>query len=483
MKIQDQGPQKQTMLVSNMGGAGSQPGRKGVIEYSIRKLVDTCRAQDRIIVLFAGHAVEVDEQVFLVPIDGELDQGDEGPVWDKETLIPLTWVYDRLAKCRARQKVLILDVCREDRGRGEERQAGGKMGAKLDAALKNPPPGLQVWSSCIAEQTSQEVEAGNVSESVFLKQLSLALQRMPVSQQINESLPFDTLAKTVADGTKAYVAGLGVKDVTQTPRWAGEEGNNGATYDPSEPVPQAIDLEVLAPENVASPTLLTDALKEIDLPPLILTKPRQPGGLKAQSLPPILARKMSAYKADKGESDLAKAVTEAVKALNAHFTDQYRASVYKDRYKAQAQDNQFKNMVITDQKKASGSLLVLNEILEKLKEAGKERDKEENKRWQANYDYVLARLMLEVAFLYEYQSLLGSARKDTPERDPKIHNGWRVASQKKMQGDKAGKDAAKEAHGILKKMETDHAGTLWEVLAKQDRLTHLGMHWEGARLP
>ena len=128
-------------------------------------------------------------------------------------------------------------------------------------------------------------------------------------------------------------------------------------------------------------------------------------------------------------------------------------------------------------------MIPFTEALEDLRKAGEERDKEESKRWQAHYDYVPARLMLQIAYLYEYQSLLGSGPQGRAEMDANLkHNGWRVASQRKMQGDKAGKDLAKEAYGILKKVEKEHAGTLWEVLAKQDRLTHLGMHWEGAEL-
>ena len=61
--------------------------------------------------------------------------------------------------------------------------------------------------------------------------------------------------------------------------------------------------------------LLQAILKEIDLPPLILTRPRPVGGLKPESLPPILARKMAAYRADKGESELRKAVLKAVQVI------------------------------------------------------------------------------------------------------------------------------------------------------------------------
>ena len=32
----------------------------------------------------------------------------------------------------------------------------------------------------------------------------------------------------------------------------------------------------------------------------------------------------------------------------------------------------------------------------------------ESKRWQVNYDYILARVQMEYAYLYEYQYMLGS---------------------------------------------------------------------------
>src|SRR5262249_36540809 len=75
----------------------SIPPTKPVIEKTIGDFLDTSRAQDRVLLLFAGHVIEVEEVPYLVPFEGELT--------DKDSLIPLSWLYERLAKCKARQKV------------------------------------------------------------------------------------------------------------------------------------------------------------------------------------------------------------------------------------------------------------------------------------------------------------------------------------------------------------------------------------------
>ena len=96
-------------------------------------------------VFFIGHSVEMDDDVYLAPIEAELDK--------PATLIPLKWFYEQLAKCKVRQKVLVLDVNRYNQTFGQERPGGGEMGPKLDAMLKEPPAGVQVWSSCIVKQS------------------------------------------------------------------------------------------------------------------------------------------------------------------------------------------------------------------------------------------------------------------------------------------------------------------------------------------
>ena len=130
---------------------------KPIVEQTIERFLATSRRQDRIVIVFVGHAVDLDDQSYLVPLEGELAV--------KETLIPLKWLYDRLATCPARQKLLVMDVCREDTARGEERPGSGPMGPKLDAALANPPAGVQVLTACVAKQFSHEYDYATIGNN------------------------------------------------------------------------------------------------------------------------------------------------------------------------------------------------------------------------------------------------------------------------------------------------------------------------------
>src|SRR5262249_50225542 len=155
---------------------------KAVIEAAIADFADTSRDQDRIIVVFTGHAIEIEKEAYLVPVDGNRD--------DAKTLIPLTFVYDKLAKCKARQKVLVLDVFRFPPARGEPRPGPGEMTEDFDAKLLAPPAGVQVWSSCIKGQQSIEFEKG----SVFMQALNAAMQeRLPGIQEPTDPLPVEAL--------------------------------------------------------------------------------------------------------------------------------------------------------------------------------------------------------------------------------------------------------------------------------------------------
>jgi hypothetical protein len=77
--------------------------------------------------------------------------------------------------------------------------------------------------------------------------------------------------------------------------------------------------------------------------------------------------------------------------------------------------------------------------------------------------------------------MLGKIRKDDmPELDPKIHSGWRLASQEKLHLKEA-KEAAAKSREALDKLVKEHPHTPWEVLAKRERLTALGLEWQPTR--
>src|SRR5262249_2089314 len=106
----------------------ARPPVKPAIEKIITNFVGTSRPQDRIIVLMVAHSVEIDGEPYLIPLEGEQDA--------KDRLIPLSWLYETLASAPVRQKMLIVDTCRFDPTRGQERPGGEPMGEKLDAKLK-----------------------------------------------------------------------------------------------------------------------------------------------------------------------------------------------------------------------------------------------------------------------------------------------------------------------------------------------------------
>jgi hypothetical protein len=446
---------------------------KSVIEQTVTDFLTTSRPQDRILVLFIGHAVEMDGEVFLVPIEGERD--------NKESLLPLKWLYDKLAACRARQKILIMDVCRFDPSRGFERPGSGgpdakvegAMTAKIDEALKNPPPGVQLWSSCVAEQQSLEYE----NTGVFLEGLYRLSARGidGMSQRRDGSIPIERLVEPV---NKWMADKLGPYKKTQTSRLVGKEPEEGAPYDPAEPLPgKVVPKAVVAGADAADVNQVRDLLGEIDLPPIKIGKDETP--LRAEGMPPFPARVLDAYK-ESGNAD-----TELRKTLKAAV--QVLAKVpsvnLKETWDYPADENRQKVMITDHQKKeVAGIMRELDEAMADLKKAATpEARAKEPRRWQAHGDFIMARLDEELAYLNEYQGLLGQMKKELPAIDRKVQNGWRVASQLSL-SDSTAKKLAGEAKKILERIAKDYPNTPWQVLAKRDRMTALGMEWQAVRL-
>jgi hypothetical protein len=475
--------------------AGQKWGRRAptstVIKKTLTSFLDSSREQDRILVFFIGHAVELKKEVYLAPIEGDLDLPD--------TLIPLTWFYEQLANCRARQKVLVVDGNRYHRTFGQERPGGEEMSPKLDAMLRSPPTGVQVWSSCIAKQRSfawDEYPMG-----IFLDSLQEALQQeaRDKNQDPDKPLPLERLVERVNELMKND---LSKRKLEQVSRLAGKQSNEGAAYDPKEPVPPD-PKTALAPPPVAvqkTEKWVEAVLDQIGTPPIKVTHET---AIRYDALPPFSAEALKKYEDDKPNpnSPLRPAVQNARAILWALYPSQepsrlsgevsvmrqkypVRLDVLKDGYRAPAGGNaekRFKDMVEGDERKVALLIREIDDALNGLLDPKVvESRKSESKRWQVNYDFMLARVQLEYAYLYEYQSMLGSIRKEFPPLDA-VSRGWKLASHSKLQGDSAGKKYSRDGKKALDKLIKDNAGTPWEVLAKREKLTNLGLEWQPAR--
>jgi hypothetical protein len=467
---------------------------KAVIEKTLTNFLDTSRAQDRIVVFFVGHSVELGDDVYLAPIEGELERA--------ETLIPLKWFYEQLAKCKARQKVLVLDINRFNPTIGQERPGGDEMGEKLDAMLKAPPNGVQVWSSCIAKQrsyASDEYPMGVFLDS--MRETAGSLGSGKIQNDPKKSLPLERWVELVNQRMKSE---LSKRKLEQVSRLTGKEAEDNDAYDPKEaPPPNPVTALAAPPSNVTiNKMLIESVLSQAGAPPIKVTHEL---AIRYDALPPFSVDALKKYQGDvpNPESPLRKAVKNARAVLWAVYPAQepkdlsadvsvlrskigVQLNVLRDGYRAPVGggnvENQFKSRVENDERRVALIMRYIDDALNDLRDPKVVEAREsESKRWQANYDYIHARVQLEYAYLFEYQSMLGSMRKEFPPRDPELQSGWKLASQSKLQGDSAGKKFAKDGHKLLDKIIKDHAGSPWEVLAKREKLTNLGLEWQATR--
>jgi len=100
-------------------------------------------SDDLVLVYFAGHGRELQGSAFLAPVDATLESL---PV----TGIPIQYVRDLLERCKASQKVLILDACHSGAGRDVVTMPHTFREA-LDAG-----EGLYTIASCDSDQVSHD---------------------------------------------------------------------------------------------------------------------------------------------------------------------------------------------------------------------------------------------------------------------------------------------------------------------------------------
>src|SRR5262249_43202698 len=135
----------------------------------------------------------------------------------------------------------------------------------LDAALKSPPAGVQIWSSCVGKENAFEFGGG----SLFIEAFCQVLEHKGIKgiQEPTSTLPMDLLQTTV----KEYLEmALNAQKLKQTPRLVGQDGGKGAESDPDAPLATALVIRP-APAfkgGLASREMIQGILDEIEaLPP------------------------------------------------------------------------------------------------------------------------------------------------------------------------------------------------------------------------
>lgn len=138
--------------------------------------------------------------------------------------------------------------------------------------------------------------------------------------------------------------------------------------------------------------------------------------------------------------------------------------------------------ILAEQKKLGASLFHLERAFDELHKAGDDRRQEQSRRWQAHYDYVLAVLQARIVFGYEYMFLLGQFRREAIPVLSADQLGWRLGPRSGLQITEAKvQKLDREVESRWQKIERDHAGTPWEIVAQRERLSLRGLEWRPSR--
>src|SRR5262249_39232749 len=153
---------------------------------------------------------------------------------------------------------------RYDPARGYERPGSGEMGEILDAKLKQPPAGVQIWSSCMAQQQAYEFDSG----SLFLEALCDAMINLKRIQEPDDSLPLDALESRVLAYPQDLQAKNKLKKNQRAPR-AGREPAGGPAYARGAKMPDrvAISPPPVRGGIVAAPAVVNHTPDELTLIP------------------------------------------------------------------------------------------------------------------------------------------------------------------------------------------------------------------------
>ena len=183
------------------------------IREQLHALLEGCKAEDTILLGFAGHGVQLkkDGKFYFCPAKCNIDK--------PETLVSLDAIYDELKGCKAQAKILLVDACRNDPldRRGED----DRLSSVTRPLIPDPPGGTVALFSCSKGQVARENE--KLGHGYLFKFLIQGMEgdRQVVNARTGE-VGWAKLAAYVADEVRDQVKeDYGPKGL-QTPEIKGE---------------------------------------------------------------------------------------------------------------------------------------------------------------------------------------------------------------------------------------------------------------------
>ncbi|VTT96843.1 Trypsin-like serine protease with C-terminal PDZ domain OS=Singulisphaera acidiphila (strain ATCC BAA-1392 / DSM 18658 / VKM B-2454 / MOB10) GN=Sinac_4277 PE=4 SV=1 [Gemmataceae bacterium] len=460
----------------------ARPGTREVVRGSVERFLATSRAQDHVAIYFGGHAVEIGGKAYFAPADGEHD--------DPATLVAVDEIYAHLRACKAAQKVVIWDVCRFNAQRGRLRPGSEPMSAGLAAALAAAPADVEVMLTCqpgenAAEVFSAPTDSGTFSGSAFLEAFRLTGEKPPKPRR--NAQPTDPIMTAAwASVVTKRLGELG--GGSQTVKVTGAPRATAFPFDAAEPLPPRFAL----PEPAKKPPAPVPSAEVAALVAEFAVPPLKTFGLATP--PPEFPDRAAAlrdYKADVPVDDVLKnrakypfraAVLDALGDVRSLWKVVPKGGGLRVRESFTGEvSNTLKRDIKLDQNTLAIGIAALEAHNDRLDALQKDRAAQP-KRWQAHFDYARAVVKSRLAYLNEYNLMLGNVLTETlPARDAKAReDGYRLASTDtaKMKSKKDVKQLATEAAELFDRIAAERRGTPWGDQARRDRLVPYGMAWQ-----
>jgi hypothetical protein len=476
-----------------------RPMLKPIIEKAFKDFCESSRAQDRVVIYFGGHAIEKEGKGYLVPVDGD--------VADLPTLIPLDDFWAAVNGCKAQQRVVIFDVCRLNEDEDMVRPGSEKMTAALEKALHSAPRGVQVITTCSADQNALEYRRppdldakDNFAGSLFLGSLkSVANKNRAKAAKAAQDEPIP-IGEWLSQAEKRMeeVAKLTAKPVP-LPKMSGNPGQVvafSAEEKPAgrfefAPMPKGVPLEQLTKithfielpllrgsrvDNAGQATtdeegiegsvvFLDDVMK--DYKPVTLT-------------PDEIAKEPEKYKIRKVTLEALEVIRKEWKSASGEDGKMTKAGTVglRTTFAGESNDN-VKKLIAEEQETPARIILELEDKAKEMDALMEQLKTEESKFWQATFLYTLAQIKARLAFMHEYNYALGNIRTDSlpMAEGKKMGRGLQMVSSEKMKSKKDIRDIGDESKKLFAQLADEHKGTPWAVQAKRWKVVALGLEW------
>jgi len=429
------------------------PPTRELIRQALHDFLRSSRPEDRVLVFFSGHLVEKDEKLYLVPLEGNLE--------DPATLVPVEEVIHALRTCPAYDKLLVLDVAHRDPELGSDLPDPGPLPARAAKLAQEPVPGVRIWLSCSAGQFSHEFASSGIVGSVFTHFLTVIGSEKAAAAAPEISALADEVHKEVEAYVKKRIGADQRPLLSQA--WSGQK----PPAPKSKPAP--IALPKIAGPEWADPEEVRRLLDEIALP---------------VPMPPIRAKALEPYAPDYSSAEERERKTlemplRAATVRVARFLHDKHPPFRQD-FTYDGDESNFKKLILQEQEVPALYYGELSAKLEELDRVGTMRDQEPSRRWQAHYDTVMALLLARMIWVQEYNFHLGQMRVKLPPLQPP-HNGWILQPQEKLL-QKETRTLEKRRRELLEKIVRDYPDTPWAIYARSALLTKMGLTLQQARL-